>query len=163
MNLYDTIAGWWLHTAVGGGLLLLVASVLMLLTRQPARRQRLGECGALAALLVALLCLAPAWLLVPVETRAPVVLVDERSAHPETGVEPEPAEWMDDTAVAALDAPGAAAVEPPAAMPQRDGVADNVDRRSAAGSAVPSLSLTTLCHWLAVAYLVVAGFCHRSH
>src|SRR5262245_19130539 len=60
-------AGEWLfHSAVGVGLLLLLAWALLGLVRQPARRQRLGESGLAAALLVALLSLGPAWLLVAV-------------------------------------------------------------------------------------------------
>src|SRR2546429_7612781 len=54
-----------LHVAVGGGLLLLVTCLLMRWTRQPARRQRLGEWGVTAALLVGLLSLVgPSWLVV---------------------------------------------------------------------------------------------------
>ena len=56
---------WLLHLAVGGGLLLLVTCLLMRWTPQPARRQRLGEWGITAALLVGLLCLAgPSWLVI---------------------------------------------------------------------------------------------------
>jgi beta-lactamase regulating signal transducer with metallopeptidase domain len=57
-------ASWLLHSAAGGGLVLLVVVVLMRLTRQPARQQRLGECGLAAALAVAVLSLGPAWLIV---------------------------------------------------------------------------------------------------
>jgi beta-lactamase regulating signal transducer with metallopeptidase domain len=57
--------GWLAHVAVGGGLLLLAARVAVALTRQPARRQRLGEWGILAALVLAALSLAPAWLPLP--------------------------------------------------------------------------------------------------
>jgi hypothetical protein len=45
--------GWLVHTAVGGGLLLLAACAWMRWTRSPARRQRLGEWAVLAALLLA--------------------------------------------------------------------------------------------------------------
>jgi beta-lactamase regulating signal transducer with metallopeptidase domain len=58
-------AFWLLHTAAGGGLLLLVTWGLMACTRQPALRQRLGEFGLLAALTVVLLSLGPRWLLIP--------------------------------------------------------------------------------------------------
>ena len=75
MSLNETMLGhWWLHSAIGGGLLLLLVGVLMAVTRQPARRQRLGEWGVTAALIVAVLCLAPAWLLVP--------LPEEHSSKP---------------------------------------------------------------------------------
>ena len=52
-------ADWWLGTAIGGGLVLLVGCLLMRLARQPAARQRLGEYAVLAALLVAGLRLLP--------------------------------------------------------------------------------------------------------
>ena len=55
-------ADWWLGTAIGGGLVLLVGCVLMRLARQPAARQRLGELAVFAALLVAGLRLLPAWM-----------------------------------------------------------------------------------------------------
>jgi beta-lactamase regulating signal transducer with metallopeptidase domain len=55
-------ADWWVGTAIGGGLVLLAGSLLMLSARQPATRQRLGEIAVLAALLVAGLRLLPSWL-----------------------------------------------------------------------------------------------------
>ncbi len=66
MNDIWTLAGlWMLRTAVGGGLLLLVTCVLMRWTRQPVRRQRLGDLGLMAALLTALLCaVGPSWLVI---------------------------------------------------------------------------------------------------
>ncbi len=57
---------WLLHSALGGGVLLLLTWLVMRLVRQPARRQRLGEFGMAAALVIAALSLAPAWLWVPV-------------------------------------------------------------------------------------------------
>src|SRR5262245_31953439 len=59
---WETPGGWLAHTAVGGGALLFIAWMFMRLTQQPARRQRLGELSTAAALLLAALCLAPAWL-----------------------------------------------------------------------------------------------------
>ena len=66
MNILWTLAGtWMLHTAIGGGILLLVTCVLMRWTRQPVRRQRLGDWGMTAALAVALCSgLAPSWLVI---------------------------------------------------------------------------------------------------
>jgi beta-lactamase regulating signal transducer with metallopeptidase domain len=66
-----TAMGWMLHTAVGGGLLLLGCWVVMRRVSSPARRQRLGEWGVLAALLLAGLSLGPAWLPVPLLKAAP--------------------------------------------------------------------------------------------
>jgi beta-lactamase regulating signal transducer with metallopeptidase domain len=63
---WTTSASWFLRTAMGGGLLLLLVWVLMRWTRQPARRQRLGECGVVAALAVAVLSVASfQWLSLP--------------------------------------------------------------------------------------------------
>ena len=59
------VNGWLLHSAVGGGFLLLLVWLAMRLLRQPARQQRLGEAGLVAALLLAGLVLAPSWLYVP--------------------------------------------------------------------------------------------------
>ena len=53
---------WLARSALGGGLVLLVAWWAMRRVESPARRQRLGECGVVAALLVAVLSLAPGWL-----------------------------------------------------------------------------------------------------
>lgn len=53
---------WFLHCAVGGGLLLLLTVGLMRLPRQPAQQQRVGEWGLAAALLLAALSAGPAWL-----------------------------------------------------------------------------------------------------
>src|SRR5262245_47049003 len=61
-----SIGQWLLHSTLGGGLLLLLAWVAMCLTPQPARRQRLGEMGLLAGLIVTVLSLAPAWLILRV-------------------------------------------------------------------------------------------------
>jgi hypothetical protein len=57
-----TLGGWLGRTAVGGGFLLLLVWGMMRFPRQPVRRQHLGEWGVFAALLLAALCLGPAWL-----------------------------------------------------------------------------------------------------
>jgi beta-lactamase regulating signal transducer with metallopeptidase domain len=62
---WSPFAGWLLHSAVGGGLLLLLAWPLTRLCRQPARRQRLGESALLAALLLCVLNLGPSWITLP--------------------------------------------------------------------------------------------------
>src|SRR5438874_13380123 len=73
-------ADWWLGTAIGGGLVLLAGCGLMRLTRQPAARQRLGELAVLAALVVAVLRLMPAWVALP-RPAAPVA-VGETAPNP---------------------------------------------------------------------------------
>lgn len=60
-----TGAEWLARVAVGGGSLLLLARVGMALTREPVRRQRLGEWGLAAALLLAVLSAWPAWITLP--------------------------------------------------------------------------------------------------
>jgi hypothetical protein len=60
--IWTTPEGWLVRSVVGGGLLLLLTWVLMKRTRQPARRQRLGEWGVVVAILLAVLNLGPAWL-----------------------------------------------------------------------------------------------------
>src|SRR5712691_7293374 len=60
--IWTTPGGWLVRSVVGGGLLLLLTWVLIKRTRQPARRQRLGEWGVVAAMLLAVLNLGPAWL-----------------------------------------------------------------------------------------------------
>src|SRR6266849_2992855 len=60
--IWTTPGGWLVRSVVGGGLLLLLTWVLMKRTRQPARRQRLGEWGVAAAVLLAILNLGPGWL-----------------------------------------------------------------------------------------------------
>ncbi|HMF15546.1 MAG TPA: M56 family metallopeptidase [Gemmataceae bacterium] len=79
-----SIGQWLVHSALGGGLLLVLAAAAMRLTRQPARRQRIGELGVMAALVVAILSLAPAWFVVPVPATAVAVRAEsEASVRPE--------------------------------------------------------------------------------
>src|SRR5579872_6868906 len=164
MNLNETIPGnWWLHSAIGGGLLLLLTAVLMAVTRQPARRQRLGEWGVTAALVVAVLCLAPAWLLVPVsqtyqakpQAATPNAAVEERPAPAPPATPPAP------EAPAGMSDPGAVALQlPPPQAPAKepaDGRIENPSHEVAPLPAASAISLTTLCHWLVVAYVVVAA------
>src|SRR5579871_1400383 len=84
-------ASWWLRSALGGGLLLLAVWVLTWLTRQPARRQRLGECGVLAALLAAVLSAGPTWLRfhVPSPESTFAWLSASESAPPAAAPEPD--------------------------------------------------------------------------
>jgi hypothetical protein len=96
--------GWLLRTALGGGLILLLTRLLMGLTRSPARRQRQGEWGVAAALVLAGLALAPAWLSLPLlpapspaSPAAPVAKADDNRRDPPNstaGAEAAPeAEW----------------------------------------------------------------------
>jgi beta-lactamase regulating signal transducer with metallopeptidase domain len=57
-----TIAQWMLRAGVGGGAILAVTLLAMRRVKQPARRQRLGEAGLLAALALAVLAVWPAWI-----------------------------------------------------------------------------------------------------
>jgi beta-lactamase regulating signal transducer with metallopeptidase domain len=83
-----TLLNWWLHTVIGGGLVLLVAGAVMARTRQPARQLRVAEWAVLAALLVTLLSLAPSWLPVPIVTTAPPA--EDQKPAPVAAVRPEP-------------------------------------------------------------------------
>jgi beta-lactamase regulating signal transducer with metallopeptidase domain len=87
-----TLLNWWLHTVIGGGLVLLVAGAVMLRTRQPARQLRIAEWAVLAALLVTLLSLGPAWLPLPIAAPAPAA-AEATTAPIAAGpaVRPEPA------------------------------------------------------------------------
>ena len=67
---------WLIHSALGGGLLLLMGWLWTRCLRQPARQQRLGECTLLAALVLAVLALGPAWL----ELRVPAEFVVAETA-----------------------------------------------------------------------------------
>lgn len=57
---------WWIGSAVGGGIVLLLASLLARRANGPAAVQRLGEWGMAAALMVAVLRFGPTWLNIPV-------------------------------------------------------------------------------------------------
>jgi beta-lactamase regulating signal transducer with metallopeptidase domain len=96
-------AAYWLaQTVVGGGLLLLMARVLMARTEQPARRQRLGEWAITVALLFPVLSLVPAWLIVTV----PAADIS-RIGQPTPASEPTAAEEQAYTAESAVTAPDA--------------------------------------------------------
>ena len=59
------LLGWLLQSAIGGGAILLLTVTLMRFCRQPAWRQRLGETGLVAALLLCVFSLGPTWLNIP--------------------------------------------------------------------------------------------------
>jgi beta-lactamase regulating signal transducer with metallopeptidase domain len=92
MNPGPTFTNWWIHSAAGGGLLLLLAWSWMRRGTQPAWRQRVGEWGLLAALLINVLALTPPWLLVPLlAANVPTSTADDRThvTEPEPGSQDE--------------------------------------------------------------------------
>jgi beta-lactamase regulating signal transducer with metallopeptidase domain len=133
---WTAIAPWLLRSAAGGGLLLLLAWALARRTRQPARQQRLGEWGVLAALLAALLCVGPAWFVVPLPLPAdgaasPGAGPEVRPSGPSVGPEHSAAvpdeevvlaeDPEGDHAAGGLHGSGAAASGPATPAPQGDG------------------------------------------
>jgi beta-lactamase regulating signal transducer with metallopeptidase domain len=113
---WTAAGGWLLHSAVGGGLLLLLACGLMKGTRQPARRQRLGECGLAAALLLAVLGLGPTWLEVPwpvPEMASQAAAHYAGPSHPALAAELD-GEWEAGAEVPAVLEPNGQGAEPPA-------------------------------------------------
>ncbi len=103
----DTVVKWLAHSALGGGLLLLLGVLLMGWTRRPAHRQRLGELALLSSLLVAGLCLFPAYVpwaipLLPAEPERPV---PAETTVPPTGVFRGPALVMERPAEGMADVP----------------------------------------------------------
>jgi beta-lactamase regulating signal transducer with metallopeptidase domain len=106
-EVWTTAARWLAHTAVAGGVLLLLVYAAMALVRQPVRRQRLGEWGTGAALLCAVLALAPSWLHLSLP-RA------RETAETTPKTEPIPTETPPETA--ASGEPGTLDVTTPAAV-----------------------------------------------
>lgn len=62
---FSSFDEWLLRTTVGGGVVLLIGTLWMILSRQPAQRQRIGELALLAALLVAVPAAFPSWWSIP--------------------------------------------------------------------------------------------------
>ncbi len=80
---------WLVHSLAASGLLLLLAAVMVLLVRQPARRRQIGSWSIRAALLLPLLALLPSWLIVPLPSpqaqtniAAPTVVEGEKPQPP---------------------------------------------------------------------------------
>jgi hypothetical protein len=82
------VLDWLPRTLLGGGCLLLIAWLGMGWLASPARRQRLGEWAMAAALLLALLSLAPAWLII----RLPAPIATPESVAPPATAETKPAD-----------------------------------------------------------------------
>lgn len=104
----EDLGKWLLHCVLGGGLMTLLTWWLMHRVHQPAARQRLGELGLAAALVVAVLTWLPAWLVLPWSLGAEQVVHLQAPAEP-----PEAPDLEALLAVAPAHAP-ATAVEPPA-------------------------------------------------
>jgi hypothetical protein len=179
-----TTGTWVCHSAAGGGLLLLLAWLLMQRTRQPARQQRLGEYGLVAALLLAVLGLGPAWLTVSVpvaetpavpltspEVAGPAPVVPARSSPlpqrpdpgPVVGVAPA---WVFEDPAGAAEEPEAApapASSPTVELPGTpEGGASPAPAPAVAGAAVPAgvplrVWLDRLLAGLGVAYVGAAS------
>jgi hypothetical protein len=98
---WTSIARWLLHAGLGGSLLIVLTLLAMRCVRQPARRQRLGELGLAAALVLACLCWRPAWL--PLWDSAPA---------------PPPLSYMLVSFEAAAPQPAPAPLKNPVLLPQ---------------------------------------------
>lgn len=146
---------WLLHSSVGGGLLLLVAWLLMRGSRQPAQQQTLGQWGVVAALLLAVLCLGPRWLTLPLLDPIPGPLPQHTASFPEGSL--DLVEESLEEALAATEALDGAEVGIGPMVP-----GDSADDEAATAPAETARSawLTTfglLLGWLGPLYLVVAG------
>src|SRR5579871_1375007 len=147
-----TAGAWVCHTALGGGLLLLLVWGLMRRIRQPARQQRLGECGLLAALLLAALNAAPAWLVVfvPVQGLGAMPSAECVGQVPAGGrPEPVPARTPDQTGRFADPTPplrpdGDQSISPPAPAP------------APPGTGWVAAVLSAVLAWVGTAYVTVA-------
>lgn len=83
---------WLLQSALGGGLLLLVAWAVMTRSGQPVRRHRLGALGVTAALLAAVLALGPRWLVLPVAL--PFLSTPPEAGRADTAANPEELDFL---------------------------------------------------------------------
>src|SRR5262245_24355827 len=89
---WTSIAAWLVRAGLGGSLLIIGTLFAMRWVRQPARRQRLGELGMAAALVLAALCWTPTWLPLWTPSAPPAMPVADLFAPPE---EPEWFEFVD--------------------------------------------------------------------
>lgn len=98
-----TLEEWLLHSALAGGIVTLAGCGLVMLTRRPARRQRLAEGTVLAGIALAAACLLPTWLRVPmpalkpalVQGSQPVRSPGPRPTRGQAAIAPEPAQMPD--------------------------------------------------------------------
>jgi beta-lactamase regulating signal transducer with metallopeptidase domain len=78
-----------LHGLIAGGLILLVASALCVVVRQPARRRQLGQWAVMASLIAPLLTLGPSWLPLPETLIPPAITNTNLAASPASAASPE--------------------------------------------------------------------------
>ncbi len=88
----SAVAGWLIQMALGGGLVLLLARLVMARVGAPAARGRLGEVGVLAALLLGALALGPRWLPIALPAWAAPASPAVSEAAPASPAAPAPLE-----------------------------------------------------------------------
>ena len=121
--LWEATEYWPVRVALAGGLILLVGRLLLVLTRQPARRSLIGTATVAAALLVVPLSMLPGWLPVRVglATLKADALVETPNPEPSTAdayaVLDIPPALAAPAAGAVELAPPVAAIKPPPAEP----------------------------------------------
>jgi beta-lactamase regulating signal transducer with metallopeptidase domain len=142
---------WLLHTALGGGLIVLVAWIWLRFVRQPARQQRLGEMGMAAALLVAILSLAPAWVIFSVPAR-PSPNVEDSLAAAESKQFPFDVP-SNDSLTFALVPEETTAVSVPVSLRPAPAVGSSNPGEPAPG-AVPWLSLLGIAYGMGAAFIL---------
>jgi beta-lactamase regulating signal transducer with metallopeptidase domain/membrane-associated protease RseP (regulator of RpoE activity) len=139
---------WLLRTAVGGGLLLLLAWGAMRWASGPARCQRLAVWAVLAGLLTSGLSLAPAWLVVPLpQTACPEAVallpaekakMSEEVSKSGAGGGREAAEVVGERETASQTAPGwVPEVLPPPDEPAPAPVARRIEEQEQEAAAPP--------------------------
>src|SRR5436190_653764 len=156
---WTTAAAWLAHSAAGGAVLLLLTWALARRTRQPVRRQRLAEWGVAAALVVAALSWAPAWL-----------VIDWASAHTPPAPKAQPPELPaafvpatpPEVAVFDLHVELPAAVEQEAMLPALPALEPPVAPAPVETPAAPPFPdpvwLAALGRWLVAGYALLAAW-----
>jgi beta-lactamase regulating signal transducer with metallopeptidase domain len=121
-EVFSGAGGWWLGTFIGGGAVLLICGWLMRRCPSPAARQRLGEWGIVAAVLVAVLRMGPSWISVPdpwpekenhqVELAVTPNTLVPMIVNPQLVWRQQPKDFVSDTPTIAANVPETATVEP---------------------------------------------------
>jgi beta-lactamase regulating signal transducer with metallopeptidase domain len=153
---WELVDLWPVRVAVLGGLVLLAGRLLLMLTRQPARRALVGTAAVAAALLVIPLSWLPGWL--PVSVVSPAPAVAERAEPPALTrpVAPDSEGEPEYIFVLTPDADPATAVAERPALQEPEAVPDSPDRPAAAGATTPETPID-FGRSVTIAYLVVAG------